>query len=112
MDESRRGLRIVGGRGEWIAMVAARFAEGFAAARILEVGRADGGGSEGGVGGWFAATRIPEVGRAEAGLAEVGRAEAEAGAVYTKLLIVSRDRGKERFRFEKKNISAKFKKTG
>jgi hypothetical protein len=33
-DGSRRGLGIVGGCGEWIAMVVARFAEGFAAARI------------------------------------------------------------------------------
>jgi hypothetical protein len=59
-DGSRRGLRIVGGCGEWIAMVAARFAEGFAAARIPD--------------GWV-----------EAGLAEVVRAEAGAGAraVYT-----------------------------
>jgi hypothetical protein len=62
-DGSRRGLGIVGGCGEWIAMVAARFTEGFAAARIPD--------------GW-----------AEAGLAEVVRAEAGAGAVYTNLLIV------------------------
>jgi hypothetical protein len=53
-DGSRRGLGIVGGCGEWIAMVAARFAEGFAAARIPD--------------GWV-----------EAGLAEVVRAEGRGG---------------------------------
>jgi hypothetical protein len=49
-----RGLGIVGECGEWIAMVAARFAEGFAAARIPD--------------GWV-----------EAGLAEVVRAEERRG---------------------------------
>jgi hypothetical protein len=73
-DGLQRGLGIVGGRGEWIAMVAARFTEGFAGLRITTaVGRAgglrrrvfrtSGGGGGGGVGGRFAAARIPEVGR-------------------------------------------------
>jgi hypothetical protein len=42
------GLEIVGGCGEWIAMVAARFAEGFAAARIPDGSRVGGGGIGGG----------------------------------------------------------------